>query len=85
MQFFRPLPMGTLQSLFNHVDHGIVRGFLLYVRLRVSGCGEGKLYAPFLTEFHEVVVHELESIVGDDLMRDPEASDYVGPQEFVDL
>ena len=85
MQFFRPLPMGTLQSILKHADHGIVRGFRLSVRLGVSGCGEGMLYAPLLTELLEVVARELGSIVGDDLVGDLEASDYVRPQEFVDL
>ena len=31
------------------------------------------------------MAHELGSIVGDNLVGDPEASDYVGPQEFADL
>ena len=55
--------MGTLQSLLKHVDHSLVRGFRLSVRLGVSGCGEGKLYAPVLAEFLEVVARELGSIV----------------------
>ena len=65
--------MGTLQLLLKHVYHGLVRGFRLPVRLGVAGCGEGKLFAPVLAEFLEVVA------------RDPEASDYVGSQEFADL
>ena len=85
MQFFRQLPVGTLQSLLKHVDHGLVRGFRLFIRLGVSGCGEGKLYAAVLAELLEVVARELGSIVGDDLIWDPEASDYVRPQEFADL
>ena len=52
------------------------------VRLGVLGCGEGELYAPVLAELLEVVARELGSIVGDDLVGDPEPSDYVGPQEF---
>ena len=48
-------------------------------------CGEGELYAPVLAEFLEVVARELGSIVGDNLMKDPKASDYVCPQEFADL
>ena len=55
------------------------------VRPGVSGCVEGKLYASVLAELFEVVAHELGSIVGDDLVGDPKASDYVGPQEFTDL
>ena len=51
----------------------------------MSGCGEGEFYASVLAELLEVVAHELGSIVGDDLMGDPEASDYVGLQEFADL
>ena len=59
MQFFRPLPVGTLQSLLKHVDHGLVRGFRLSARLGMSGCDEGNLYAPVLVELLEVVAREL--------------------------
>ena len=77
--------MRALRSLFEHVDHGFFRGFGLSVRLGVSGCGKGELYAPVLAELLEVVACELWSVVGDDLMGDPEASDYNSPQEFSDL
>ena len=77
--------MRALQSIFNQVDHDFVRGLGLSVRLGVSGCGEGELYASVLAEFLEFVARELGSIVGDDLVEDPEASDYVCPQEFADL
>ena len=77
--------MRALQSLFKHVEHDFVCGFGLSVRLRVSGCGKGEFYAPVLAELLEFVARELGSILGDDLVGDPEASDYVGPQEFANL
>ena len=85
MQFFCPFPVRTLQSLFKHVDHGLVRGFGLSVRLGMSGCGECELYSPALAELLEVVACELGLVVGDDLLGDPKASDHVRPQEFSDL
>ena len=48
-------------------------------------CCEGKLYAPVLVELLKIVACELGSVVGDELLGDPKASDYARPQEFADL
>ena len=58
--------MRTIQSLLKNVDHGLVRGFGLFVDSACpSLCRTPQSYG--------------------DLMRDPEASDYVRPREFADL
>ena len=59
VQFFCPFPVRTFQSLFKNIDHGLDHGFGLSVRLEVSKCGEGKLYASVLEELIEVVACEL--------------------------
>ena len=51
----------------------------------MSWCGEGEIYTPVLAELLEVVACELGSVVGDNLMWDPVASDHVRPQELSDL
>ena len=71
--------------LLQHVNHGFVRGLGLPVGLRVSGCGEGELYARIFAILLEVMACQLWSVVGDNLLWNPEAGDHIRPHELSDL
>ena len=82
-EFFYPSPLCLVQSLLQSVHYDLVHGFDLPISLRVGGGGISVDDSKLVAILPEVFTVELQTIVGNECTRSPEAGDDILPDEFL--
>src|SRR6266702_1656210 len=84
-EFFYPSPLRLVQPLLQSVHYDLVHGFDLSISLRVGGGGISVDDSKLAAILPKVFTVELQTIVGNECTRSPEAGDDILPDEFLGI
>ena len=82
-EFFYPSPLCLVQSLLQSVHYDLIHGLDLPISLRVGGGGISVNDSKLVAILPKVLTVKLQTIVGNECTRSPEAGDDVPPDEFL--